>query len=161
MGTPNSVQLLQAVASFDFVAAEGELGALVYDIQQEKVKLLDATLESLKPQLKYVTDPPDSSDEIRSPYAIVIPVQEYRDGLCILRSGKWLKIPCTFSRDISRTDRYPKVISTEDAVNEHDLEPIQDGLAAIFAKALADIEQRKGKLEVRLEKLQAARQALG
>jgi hypothetical protein len=160
MGTPNSTQLLQVAAAFDFLAAEGALGALTWDVQREKIKLLDATVESLVPQLKYVTNPPDQSDEIRSPYAVVIRVSEYKDGLCILRSGRWLSIPCTFSREISRTRKHIKAISTEDAVMEHDLEPIQDGLASIFAKALADIEERKDKLETRLEKLQAARQSL-
>lgn len=162
MGTPNSVQLLQQMAGYDFEAQEQEISVLHSNVQLERIRLLDATVEALKPQLKYVTDVPGTDEEVKSPYAVVIRENDetMRNGLYILRSGKWLSVPSEWHKRSPFRERI-KTISTEEALVEHDLETIQDGLAAIFTDALEKIMERKQRLTARLEKLQAARQALG
>jgi hypothetical protein len=158
MGTPNSVQLLQDAEDFNFDNVYQEIGSLGDAVRAEEVKLLDATLTSLRPQLKYVTDPPAADDPIHSPHAEIIPLDENEDGLYILRSGKWFSVPTPWHQELMRKGH--RVIGTEEAISVHGLEKILEGLGMLFLGNMMDLEYRKNQLQSRIAKLQASQAAL-
>jgi len=146
--------VLKKAKEFSFPDEEGQIIGLISQVREEEAKILEKDIENLRPQLKYLTDL--HSDEVRNPYAVVIPAEGISDGLLILMSGTLLK-------DEPETHFGPrrfKTMTAIEAVTQFGLDKISESLVNIFLRKLKDIEERKTRLVERLEKLQKVRDVL-
>lgn len=159
MGTPNSAvavkELLEYIGHIpDIIAAEeGEVSRLHTTVQIEELSVLRAIMQVVKPQLKYVTVPSHHglSGHLTHTAILVEPI-EHKDGLCITRTG-------TFLRYQQKEDKHWP-ISGEGALSHFGLEAILNGLAKAFNDRLTAIATCQANLEARLTKLQELSQIL-
>lgn len=156
MGSPNSKAEIEAVLAdartYSFENAESEISDLREKVFAEEVRLLRADLFDLRPQLKYLTDPPDSKSPMQSSYATIIEAGPPLDALVITRNGTLLELDS--STQVYHLGRIIKHISPESAIRVYGLDEIREGLANIFSRKRDDMTRRSLELTRRLERLQ-------